>query len=519
MSTAEARPPINPWFIAAAVMCGTFMEILDTTIVNVSLQHIAGSLSASTEEATWALTSYLVANAIILPITGWLANFFGRKNLLIMSMAGFTLASFFCGFSTSLGMLIFFRVVQGAAGGALQPLSQAILLEAFPPEMRGKAMGVWGLGVVVAPVLGPVLGGWLTDSYSWRWVFYINVPVGILAIYMTQRFIFDPAYIKRMSNKIDYWGIGMLVLGISALQIMLDKGQQEDWFSSHWILALAITAIIALTCFVMYELWIKNPIVDFRVFKDRTYSVGNVLMTLMGFGLYGSAVILPLWFQLLLGYSSFDAGLATAPRGMGAIIGMPLTGALMTRFDPRKLLTAGVLLGFGTMFAFTRLSLNAGYWNFFWPQFTQGIALGLLFVPLTTITMSFIPKEKMGNATSMFNLLRNLGGGIGIAMVTSMQSRFTQVHLNSLVKHVTPYDLQASAAMQGIAANLQAKGSPAATAAHQSYIAMFGTVLRQATILTYLEIFMMLAFIFLTMLFFIPLMRKPKSGGGPVAMH
>src|ERR1700682_1062124 len=263
---AEQRQ-INPWLIAVSVMLATFMEVLDTTVVNVSLPHIAGSLSVSIDEATWALTSYLGANAIILPMTGWLACVFGRKNLLMISGVGFTAASFLCGLAPTLGSLIFFRVVQGATGGALQPLSQAVLLEAFPPSDRGKAMAFWGLGIVVAPILGPVLGGWLTDSYSWRWVFYINIPVGIGSVIMTRLFIFDPPYLRTESRRVDYWGMGMLVVGIGALQIVLDKGQQEDWFESSFITMLAIVSAVMLVALVVHELTTDDPIVDLRVFK------------------------------------------------------------------------------------------------------------------------------------------------------------------------------------------------------------------------------------------------------------
>jgi len=263
----QATPHVNPWIIAVSVMFSTFMEVLDTTVVNVSLPHIAGNLSATPDEATWALTSYLVANAIILPLTGWLASHFGRKRLLIMAVVGFTAASFLCGLAPTLGALIVFRIIQGACGGALQPISQAVLLEAFPPKDRGKAMAFWGLGIVVAPMLGPVLGGWLTDSYSWRWVFYINIPVGIASIIMTRLFIFDPPYIRRKSEGVDYWGIGMLAVGIGALQIVLDKGQEEDWFSSHWILALAVVSLVAVAFFIVYELLIEHPVVDLRALR------------------------------------------------------------------------------------------------------------------------------------------------------------------------------------------------------------------------------------------------------------
>src|SRR5579884_2340925 len=278
-SQALAAPsqPINPWIIAVAVMLSTFMEVLDTTVVNVSLPHIAGSLSATVDESTWTLTSYLVSNAIVLPMTGWLSNFFGRKRMLLFSVTGFTISSFLCGLAPTLPLLVFFRIIQGACGGGLQPISQAVLLESFPPQDRGKAMGFWGLGIVVAPMLGPVLGGWLTDSYSWRWVFYINVPIGILAIVMTKLFIFDPAYIRRTSSRVDYWGIGMLAVWIGGLQIVLDKGQEKDWFSSNLITRLAVISAVALIAFIIYELVVAHPVVDLRVFKERTYSAGVFL--------------------------------------------------------------------------------------------------------------------------------------------------------------------------------------------------------------------------------------------------
>src|SRR6266849_3878023 len=376
---------INPWLIAVSVMFATFMEVLDTTVVNVSLPHIAGSLDATVDESTWALTSYLVANAIILPLAGWLANHFGRKRLLIASVTGFTMASFLCGLAPNLEMLVLFRVIQGMTGGALQPLSQAVLLEAFPPHERGKAMGFWGLGIVVAPIFGPVLGGWLTDNYSWRWVFYINIPVGIASLVMTKLFIFDPPYLRQESRKIDYWGIGMLAVGIGALQIVLDKGQEADWFSSHLITGLAIVSAVTIVALIAHLLTTDDPVVDLRVFKERSYAVGVFLMTVVGFVLYGSLVLLPIMLQTLLGYPSLQAGIAMAPRGVGSFFMMPLTGLMTGRFDPRKLLTLGLLVGGATLLWLSRLNLSAGYWDIFWPQLIQGGAMALLFVPLTTI--------------------------------------------------------------------------------------------------------------------------------------
>ena len=518
-TAAIQQPHINPWIIAIAVMLSTFMEVLDTTVVNVSLPHIAGSLSATIDESTWTLTSYLVANAIILPLTGWLSNYFGRKRMLLMSVSGFTIASFFCGLAPTLGFLIFFRIVQGACGGGLQPISQAILLESFAPEDRGKAMGFWGLGIVVAPMLGPVLGGWLTDSHSWRWVFYINVPIGIASLLMTELFIFDPSYIRRASQKIDYWGIGMLAVGIATLQIVLDKGQEKDWFGTNWITVLAIVASVTLLAFLIYELHIKDPVVNLRVFTNRTYSTGVFLMALLGVGLYGTTVLIPLVLQTLLGYPALRAGIAMAPRGLGSFIAMPVVGIMMAKFDPRKMLSAGMIVCGWTLFELSRLNLNAGFWDFCWPQFYMGLSLGLLFVPLTTVSMAPIRKENMGNATSLFNLVRNLGGSIGISAVSTMQLRFQQRNISRLGAHVNEYSFTARQMLHGLQAMFMSRGADIATAARQAQAAMFAIVERQANMIAYNSIFLILAALFLFMLPFIFLMRRPQAKGQPMAMH
>lgn len=515
---AAAASDINPWIIAVSVMLSTFMEVLDTTVVNVSLPHIAGSLSASVDEATWALTSYLVANAVILPITGWLGNQLGRKRLLIFATSGFTIASFLCGLAPTLAFLIFFRVVQGACGGALQPISQAVLLESFPPEDRGKAMGFWGLGIVVAPMLGPVLGGWLTDSYSWRWVFYINVPVGVASVMMTQLFIFDPPYIRRTSSRIDYWGIGMLAVGVAALQVVLDKGQEADWFAAHWITALAVVAGVALVALVIYELKVPHPVIDLRVFLVRTYSTGVFLMAVLGIVLYGSLVILPIMLQTLLGYPALQAGIALFPRGLGSFITMPLVGAFMSRVDPRKLLLGGIAGGSASLFLLGRLSLNVGYWNIFWPQFLQGVALACLFVPLTTITMDPIRREAMGNATSIFNLMRNLGGSVGIAAVTTLVARHEQTNLNNLVGDVTSSRVRTQGLVQAFRSWFIYRGADAATSTRRAYDALFGMVQRQAAMLSFNQVFWLLGILFLLMMPLVFLMRRPTRRA-PVAAH
>jgi DHA2 family multidrug resistance protein len=495
-------------------MFATFMEILDTTVVNVSLPHIAGNLSATIDESTWALTSYLVANAIVLPMTGWLANHFGRKRLLIASVGGFTASSFLCGLAWSLPSLVTFRVVQGITGGALQPLSQAVLLEAFPPHQRGRAMGFWGLGIVVAPIFGPVLGGWLTDSYSWRWVFYINVPVGIVSVLMTRAYVHDPPYIGRKSETIDYWGIGLLAMGIGALQILLDKGQQEDWFESNAMVALGVAAAIGLVAFVVRELRVEHPVVDLRILGERTYATGVFLMTCLGFVLYGSLVLLPILLQTLLGYPSYQAGVAMAPRGVGAFIAMPIIGTVLFKVGPRKLLVAGLLLGSFTLFWLGRLNLAAGYWDIFWPQFLQGIGMGLLFVPLTTITMDAIAKERMGYATSLFNLMRNIGGSMGIAAATTFLARNQQTLTTRLGSHVSLYDADVQARLEGLRQALMRAGADAVTAAERARAILAGMVARQAAMLAFAQVFRLLGVVFLLSVPLIFLMRPPHARGG-----
>jgi len=518
-SQARPIPEINPWLIAIAVMSSTFMEVLDTTVVNVSLPHIAGSLSATVDEATWTLTSYLVANAIILPMTGWLAGRFGRKRLLIMAVVGFTAASFLCGLAPSLGYLIIFRIIQGACGGGLQPLSQAILLESFPAEKRGQAMAFWALGIVVAPMLGPVLGGWLTDNYSWRWVFYINVPIGVLAILLTQAFIFDPPYLRRERTGIDYWGIGLLVLGMGSLQIMLDKGQEEDWFGSHFIVTLAVLAVVGLGGLIIRELKTEHPVIDLTVFKYRSYAVGTFLMTVVGFVLYGSTVLLPLLMQELLGYTATHAGVTNLPRGLASFLFMPVVGILTGKVDSRKLLAVGLTATAGAMLMVSTFNLNVGFWDFWWPLMLQGAGLGLIFVPLTTVTNDPIPRERMGNATSIFNLMRNIGASMGISAVTTLQFRRMQSHIHYLGQHVSPTSLEAQERLAAFQQKFVAHGADPVTATHQAYGAIWGILQQQASMLSYNDVFRFLGGMFLLMLPLLALMTKPRGGKGPSMAH
>jgi MFS transporter, DHA2 family, multidrug resistance protein len=509
-------PPVNPWIIAVAVMFGTFMEVLDTTVVNVSLPHIAGSLSATPEEATWTLTSYIVANAIVLPLTGWLVGVFGRKRLLMVAVAGFTAGSVLCGAAQSLAALVVFRVIQGATGGCLQPLSQAVLLETFPPEKRGKAMALWSVGIVVAPILGPILGGWITESYSWRWVFYINVPVGALSLFMMSTFLHDPPNLNDgISRKVDGWGIGFLVLGIASLQWMLDKGQQEDWFESDRILIAAAVAASAIALFIVRELTTENPVVPLRIFRDATYATGTFLITILGFVLYGSLVILPIFLQTMIRYPAIEAGLATAPRGIGAFLMMPIAGMLVNKVDPRKMLAVGLITASSSLLYLSTLNQNVGYWNIFWPQFIQGTSLGLIFLPLSSVTMFNLEKRDLRYATSMFNLMRNLGGSIGIAAGTVLISRATQSNFNRMGERVNELNPVAENLLTQIKQLMMSAGMDAVAATERAYAMVSGMVTQQAMMVAYLQTFQLFGVVFLFTLPLIFLLKRPNPTSTP----
>ncbi len=503
---------INPWIVTIAVMLATFMEILDTTVVNVSVPHIAGNLGATVEEGTWVVTSYLVSNAIVLPMSGWLANRFGRRRMLMSCVAGFTLTSLLCGMATSLESLIFFRVLQGLTGGGLQPLAQAVLLETFPPKKHGTAMAAFGLGIILAPILGPTLGGYITDNYTWRWIFYLNLPVGIFSLLMMNAFVHDPHYIgKHKTGGIDLWGIGFLALGFGMLQVVLDTGQRKDWFGSPQIRLWAFLCIFGLVALVIRELTAEHPIVDLRVLKDRTFSAGVFIMTMLGFVLYASLMLLPIFLQTLLGYPALQAGLALSPRGLGSLVTMPLVGQLTNRYDPRKLIFTGMIIGAWTMFSLSHLNLNAGYWDIFWPQVIQGVAMALLFIPLMAVSMSAIPKEKMGNATSIYNLMRNIGGSFGIATMTTFLARRSQVHQNQMISHISAFDHTTQLTMRGMSAWFQMHGANSVSASQKALGAMYGMVQQQAMMLSFVEAFWVMGLIFLAMVPLVLLLRNPRK--------
>src|SRR5580692_10470854 len=429
----------SPWLIAIAVMLATFMEVLDTSIAAVALPYIAGSLSATNDEATWVLTSYLVANAIVLPASSWFSLRFGRKRFLIICITIFTISSFACGSATSLAWILIARAVQGAGGGALQPLSQSILLETFPPQKRGLAMAVFALGVVVAPVLGPTLGGWLTDSYSWRWAFYINIPVGIFAIFMISRYVEDPPYIKDAKpGKFDGIGLGLLAVWLGCLQIILDKGQEDDWFGATWIRWAAVILVVSFIAFLIREFRHDKPLVDLRVFRHRNFAIGCVLIGLFGAAIYGLITLLPLFYQELMGYTALAAGWAVSPRGIGAILAMPMIGYLTAKIDNRLLIAFGFCLFGVTSIWFGQVNLSIGQWSLLWPVVLSGFGSGCVFVPLSTTTMAFLKNEEIGNASGLYNLMRNIGGSVGISVVNTIVARHEQLHRNELARALNP---------------------------------------------------------------------------------
>src|SRR6202142_4318065 len=414
MQSDKDTAGLNKWIIALTVMLPTLIEIVDTSVVNVSLDSIRGSLSAGIDESTWTITSYLVSNAIIIPMTGWLSRIIGRKKYLIISIMLFTLSSFLCGISWNLQSLVFFRILQGIGGGALQPISQSILLETFPRKQHGMAMAIFGVGIMFGPIIGPLLGGWITDNWSWHWIFFINIPIGVVSVLMASFFIVDPPYMKRMSMKIDYWGLALLSVGLGCLQIVLDKGQMEDWFSSDFITVLTLVSVVSLLLFLYVESVVDHPIMNLKTFKNLSFSTGNIVMFCAFFNLFGSIVLLPVYLQTLMGYTSTLAGMVLGPGGIATLIAMPLAGRLVTKVNPKSLLAFGIIGASFSTYLMSQFSLAADFNTVIWPRIVLGVGMGFLFIPLMTLTMSSIKKEEMGNASAIFNLLRNLGGSFGV---------------------------------------------------------------------------------------------------------
>lgn len=509
----------SKWTVAIAVMVPTFIEILDMTVVNVSLHHIQGSLSAGLDEVTWVLTSYLVSNAVIIPISGWLANRIGRRRYLLVSIALFTFSSLACGAAAGLSMLLIFRVLQGMGGGGLQPLSNAILLETFPPKEHGTAMAIFGMGIVLAPILGPILGGWVTDNWSWRWIFYINIPVGILSILLTLLFIHDPPYIGKQSRKVDYRGIALLVVGIGSLQLVLDRGERLDWFSSSFILRLSILSAVCLLLFLVNALRTKDPVVDLRVFRHRSFAAGNVIMFFSFFAFFASIVLLPIYVQNLMGYNSWWAGWVLAPGGVATFLLMPVAGRLMQKVDARKLLFIGIVINGYSLYLMSKFNLEADFVDVMWPRMVQGFGLSFFFVSLAALTVSRIPPEKMGNATAVFNFMRNIGGSFGVAVMTTQLSRRAQFHQGRLVDHLSRYDMNLQHAVNQISSWLGTHlGVSGMGSIERSMGVVYGELNRQAFMLAVNDAFFLDGIFFFATLLLVFLFRRTQPGfAGPGA--
>ncbi len=516
---AGSPPASNPWIVAISVMLATFMEVLDTAIASVALPYIAGSLSASNSEATWVLTSYLVANAVILPASNWFALRVGRKRFLLFCVVVFTIASFFCGAAPSLAFILIARVVQGAGGGALQPLSQAILLESFPPAKRGAAMALFGFGIVVAPVLGPTLGGWLTDTYSWRYAFYINIPVGALAVFMISRFVHDPPYIKNAKvGPFDNLGFGLLAVWTGCLQIILDKGQEDDWFGATWIRWATLFLVVSLVWFIVRSWRTPGSLVNLKVLKNRNFAVGCLLISMLGVAIYTTITVLPLYYQEVLGYTAFTAGLVVGPRGIGSILGMPVIGILSSKVDNRYLLSAGFIVFGVCSILFSRVNLSMGPYTLLIPIVVTGFALSFVFVPIASMATSTISNEGMGNATGIFNLLRNIGGSIGISAAQTILIRRAAFHQTQIAASAPMSGYWFQQRMSRLAGFLghqlgTGAGRPAAGAT------LYQQLQQQALLWSFVDVFRWTALLTFLAGGMVWLFPRVKGKGGAAALH
>jgi len=526
VAAPEARPAYfatgwtggkNPWAIALVVTMATFMEVLDTSIANVSLPHIAGDLSVSQDESTWVLTSYLVANAIVLPISGWLASKYGRKRFYMTCVALFTISSLLCGFAPSLPWLVLFRIMQGIGGGGLGPSEQSILADTFPPAKRGQAFALYGMAVVLAPAIGPTLGGYITDHYAWRWVFFINVPVGILSMFLTQRMVTDPphvvAAVKKGSGPVDFTGLGLIAVGLGALELVLDKGQEEDWFHSHFIVGCSLVAAATLVSFVVWEWRHPHPIVEVRLFRDRSFATANLMMLVLGVSLYGTTVLLPQFTQSMMGYTAQLAGMALSPGGFTIILLMPIVGNMISRVDARYMLAFGFsVLSLSLFYMSHHLYTGLDFNSVVKLRVYQSCGLAFMFVPINTLAFVGIPPEKNNAVSGIVNLSRNMGGDIGIALVTTLLARRSQVHQANLSVYADPFHQAYDARVRGIAAALQGRGVPEADAAHKAMGVVYRTLQQQAYSLAYIDVLWLMGVGTMCMLPLLLLLRRNRPG-------
>lgn len=505
----------NPWAIALVVTLATFMEVLDTSIANVSLPHIAGNLSVTQDESTWVLTSYLVSNAVILPISGWIATKMGRKRFYMTAVALFTVSSFLCGVAPSLGYLILFRVIQGLGGGGLGPSEQAILADTFPLKQRGMAFAVYGMAVVLAPAIGPTLGGFITDHFSWRWVFFINVPVGLVSLSLTSRMVTDPPHLteaKKRAGAADYVGLSLVALGLGALELVLDKGQEDDWFHSSFVTTATIIAAVSLVAFVVWEWRHPRPVVDIRLFRDRNFAASNVMMFTLGIALFGSTVLLPQYMQVMMGYTAEQAGMALSPGGFAVIMLLPFVGKLVSTVDPRWLIAIGFLVLSVSMFYMTgHLYEGIDFKHAMLLRVYQSVGLAFLFVPINQVVYATVPPEKNNAVSGIVNLSRNMGGDVGIAFVTTMIARRTEFHQTALVAHTTRYDDAFTGTIARIAGALQKAGEAAPDATRRAMALVYRQLIRQAATLAYLDVLHVLATITMFMMPLLLLTKRPRG--------
>jgi MFS transporter, DHA2 family, multidrug resistance protein len=516
------RPKYNPWLIAVVVALAAFMEVLDTSIANVALPYMAGNLGASNDQSTWVLTSYLVSNAIILPISGWLAGALGRKRFFMACLSVFTVSSLLCGIAPSLGFLLFFRILQGAGGGGLQPMAQAILADTFPPQQRGLAFALYGITAIMAPTIGPTLGGWITFNYSWRWIFFINLPVGLATWFLVRRFVEDPPYLARIKSagvKLDYIGIALLTLGIGALQILLDKGQEDDWFGSRFITVLAITAVVCLVSLVIWEWFQKAPIIDVRMFKSFNFASSSLMMFTLGILLFSSLVLMPQFLQTLVGYTSQLAGLALSAGGLVLLFEMPVMGKLTTKVQARYLIAAGwLLLSIAMYYSTKRIDLLISFQAAVWLRITQVIGLGFLFVPITLVAYIGIAPEKNNSVAGIVNFMRNMGSSVGTSLVTTLIARRSQFHQQVLVDYTRADNPNFQNSVNGLTQQLSHAGSGANEAHMQAYARLYRAVQAQAASLAYVDTFMVLAVGAAIMFFLSFALKKNELGGGPAIL-
>jgi len=515
---APWQPKHNPWLIAVVVSMAAFMEVLDTSIANVALPYMAGNLGASNDESTWVLTSYLVSNAIVLPIGGWLAARFGRKRFFMACLAIFTASSLLCGFAPSLGALLFFRVLQGAGGGGLQPMAQAILADTFPPQKRGVAFAVYGLTTVLAPTIGPTLGGWITFNYSWRWIFFINLPVGLLAQFLVLRLVEDPPYLIRLKAagvKLDYIGIALLALGVGALQILLDRGQEDDWFGSRFILTLAIVSAVCLVSLVIWEWFRKDPVVDVRLYKNFNFLRTNLMIFTFGVLLFSSLVLMPQFLQTLLGYTAEVAGLVLSGGAVVLLVTMPLVGQLTTKVQARYIIAFGWLaLAIAMYYSTLRLDLLISFSSATWLRIAQVTGLGFLFVPITLAAYIGMPTEKSNAIAGLVNFMRNMGSSVGTSMVTTIVDRRSQYHQSVLISHTTPGSQTFQNVINGLTLQTAHSGMSLHDAQTQAYARIYQAVQAQAATLAYIDAFWILAVGSAIMFFLSFLLQKNDPGTG-----